>query len=413
MITASNSHIVTLDNLSRIEQWLSDALCRLATGGGLATRQLYTDEEEVIFDAQRPVLLNGIEEVAVKGDLLDRMVTLSLPGISDKEHREEEVFWKEFEAERPLILGALLSGVSAALRNIDKVKLEKKPRMADFAIWASAAECELGFKEGAFIEAYTNNRKEASDIALESSPVATEVYEFMRDKNKWEGTFGELLASLNARVSKGSRTGRALPISARAFSNESTRLTPNLRNAGITFHRLPREAASQITKPQAKSKLRSFLQARSGSDGTPRIALSLKCFIEGDFDKYLPKRAPITRRVHMNPLNNHILNTNLAAFELTDLTLQDFQDLIDVEIKKFEGGKLSWDTVKNILKVFSSVLGHAVKREILKTNPAKYVTLPQKPVKQWVLAKPEKIDELIRQLPIQRATMVRLLPRPG
>ena len=171
--------------------------------------------------------------------------------------------------------------------------------------------------------------------------------------------------------------------------------------------------ASQITKPQAKSKLRSFLQARSGSDGTPRIALSLKSFIVGDFDKYLQKRAPIARRVHVNLLNNHILNTNLAAFELTDLTLQDCQDLIDVEIKKFEGGKLSWDTVKNILKVFSSVLGYAVKREILKTNPAKYVTLPQKPVKQWVLAKPEKIDELIRQLPIQRATMVRLLPRPG
>jgi hypothetical protein len=113
--------------------------------------------------------------------------------------------------------------------------------MADFAIWASAAEGELGFKEGEFINAYTNNRKEASDIALESSPVATEVYEFMRDKDKWEGTFGELLASLNARVSKGSRAGRAWPTSAKALSNELTRLIPNLRNAGITFHRLPRK----------------------------------------------------------------------------------------------------------------------------------------------------------------------------
>jgi hypothetical protein len=241
MITASNSHIVTLDNLSRIEQWLSDALCRLATGGGLATRKLYTDEEETIFDAQRPVLLNGIEEVAVRGDLLDRMVILSLPEISDEKRREEEVFWREFEAEKPMILGSLLSAVSAALNNVRKVKLEKKPRMADFATWASAAECEFGFKEGEFIAAYTNNRKEASDIALESSPVATEVYEFMRDKNKWEGTFGELLASLNARVSKGSRTGRAWPTSAKALSNELTRLIPNLRNAGITFHRLPRK----------------------------------------------------------------------------------------------------------------------------------------------------------------------------
>jgi hypothetical protein len=172
MITASNSHIVTLDNLSHLDRWLSDGLCRLATGGGLATRKLYTDDEEVILEAQRPVVLNGIGELAVNADLLDRMVILSLPEISDKERRPEAEFWKEFEAERPLILGALLSGVSAALRNIDKVKLEKKPRMADFAIWASAAECELGFKEGEFIAAYARNRKEASDIAFESSPVA-------------------------------------------------------------------------------------------------------------------------------------------------------------------------------------------------------------------------------------------------
>jgi hypothetical protein len=243
MITASTSHIITLDNLSNIEQWLSDALCRLSTGGGLATRKLYTDEEETIFDAQRPILLNGIEDVAVKGDLLDRMLILSLPEISDKERQEEAVFWAEFELVRPQILGALLNGVSAALNNASTVKLDKKPRMADFAIWVTAAECELGFKEGEFIAAYTKNREEASDVALESSPVATEVVEFMRDKNEWEGTTGELLERLNARANKGSRTRSVLPTSPKRLSNALTRLKPNLRNAGITIHHLPREAA--------------------------------------------------------------------------------------------------------------------------------------------------------------------------
>lgn len=275
MITASNSHIVTLDNLSHLDLWLSDGLCRLATGGGLATRRLYTDDEEVIFDAQRPVLLNGIEEVAVNGDLLDRMVILSLPGISEKERREEAVFWEEFEAERPLILGALLSGVSAALNNVRKVKLEKKPRMADYAIWASAAECGLGFKEGEFMGAYARNRKEASDIALESSPVATAVYEFMRDKNEWKGTTGELLKCLNTPVNK-ERTGFTLAIPPRALSSALTRHKPSLRSAGITYHRLPREAGrrpirlektrtaesqpSQSSQPQADHKV-----ARDGS----------------------------------------------------------------------------------------------------------------------------------------------------
>jgi len=33
--------------------WISDTLCRLATGGGFAVRQLYTDQDEVLFDAGR------------------------------------------------------------------------------------------------------------------------------------------------------------------------------------------------------------------------------------------------------------------------------------------------------------------------------------------------------------------------
>ena len=32
-----------------LPRWLSDALCRLASGGSLAVRQLYTDEDEVLF----------------------------------------------------------------------------------------------------------------------------------------------------------------------------------------------------------------------------------------------------------------------------------------------------------------------------------------------------------------------------
>src|ERR1019366_2341618 len=60
MISASRSHMLAFDNISHLDSRLSDALCRLATGGGMAIRTLYKDDEETIFDAQRPVLLNGI-----------------------------------------------------------------------------------------------------------------------------------------------------------------------------------------------------------------------------------------------------------------------------------------------------------------------------------------------------------------
>ena len=43
MIAANNGHILAFDNLSGLPSWLSDALCRLASGGSFAIRQLYTD----------------------------------------------------------------------------------------------------------------------------------------------------------------------------------------------------------------------------------------------------------------------------------------------------------------------------------------------------------------------------------
>jgi len=211
-------------------------------------RLVTTDEDEIIFEAQRPILLNGIADVAVNGDLLDRMLVLSLPEISDKARKPETVFWEEFQAVRPQILGALLSGVSAALKNLHTVKLEKLPRMADFAILLSAAECELGFESGEFIRAYNRNRNEVSEVALESSPVGTAVYEFMRDQTAWEGTNGELLKSLNARINKGSRMGNGLPTSAKGLSDALKRLKPNLRNAGVTIQRPTREAGRRLIR---------------------------------------------------------------------------------------------------------------------------------------------------------------------
>ena len=204
----------------------------------MAIRTLYKDDEETIFDAQRPVLLNGIDNGGFNEDLLHRMVILSLPEIGENKRKDEALLRKEFEAVKPQVLGALLNGVSAALKNLPTVKLDNKPRMADFAIAATAAECALGFKPGDFIYAYNRNRKDASDIALESSPVATAVYEFMQKKNEWAGTTAELLKSLKCLQE---RTG---PMTTRGLSSALERSKPNLRSFGIRIQRLPREGGT-------------------------------------------------------------------------------------------------------------------------------------------------------------------------
>jgi hypothetical protein len=70
-IAARNGHVLAYDNVSALPAWISDTLCRLATGGGFAVRQLYTDQDEVLFDATRPVILNGIEDIVTRPDLAD------------------------------------------------------------------------------------------------------------------------------------------------------------------------------------------------------------------------------------------------------------------------------------------------------------------------------------------------------
>ena len=92
-IAAANAWVLAFDNLSGIRDQLSDALCRLATGGGFATRQLYTDDEEIIFSAKRPIILNGIDDLATRSDLQERSLLVSLPSIPEERRVEEAAFW--------------------------------------------------------------------------------------------------------------------------------------------------------------------------------------------------------------------------------------------------------------------------------------------------------------------------------
>jgi len=232
MIAANASWIIALDNLSSLPAWLSDALCRLSTGGGFATRELYSDAEETIFDAQRPVLLTGIEDLATRGDLLERSILLTLPAIPEDRRRTERALWTQIEAVRPRILGALLTALSGALRELPSVRLDGYPRMADYAEWAVAAERALHWPAGSFLDAYDDNRSAANDTALEASPLVPFVRQFVEAKGEWTGTASALLTELRELAGDAAKS-KEWPGNARGLSGRLRRLAPNLRAAGI------------------------------------------------------------------------------------------------------------------------------------------------------------------------------------
>ena len=191
-IAASNGHVLAFDNLSGLPPWLSDTLCRLTSGGAFSTRRLFTDQDEILFAAARPIILNGIEEVITRPDLADRAILLMLAPIAERQRRPETALWREFELARPRILGALLDAAAHGVHMLPQVRLQRLPRMADFALWVAA--CETGFRPaGAFETAYSNNRRDAIENIVEADPVAARVRELMADRAQWTGSASDLL----------------------------------------------------------------------------------------------------------------------------------------------------------------------------------------------------------------------------
>jgi hypothetical protein len=231
-IAASNGHVLAFDNVSGLPAWISDTLCRLATGGGFAVRQLYSDQDEVLFDAARPVILNGIEDIVTRPDLADRAVFLTLEPIPEERRRPEQELWAAFEAERPRLLGVLLDAVAKGLAELPRTKLDKLPRMADFALWATACETAL-WPSGTFWSAYCGNRDEAVDGVIDADPIAATVRALMQARTEWTGTASDLLGALAEMAGERVAKSKTWPDSPRALAGRLRRAATFLRKVGI------------------------------------------------------------------------------------------------------------------------------------------------------------------------------------
>jgi hypothetical protein len=130
----------------------------------------------MLVEAARPILLNGIEDVISRPDLGDRAIFLTLPPIGEAQRGSESELWREFEIVRPRILGALLDAVVHGLRALGRVHLDRLPRMADFALWATACETALS-PAGTFARAYAANRRAGIEGVIDADPVAACVRE--------------------------------------------------------------------------------------------------------------------------------------------------------------------------------------------------------------------------------------------
>ncbi len=230
LVAALSSWVLALDNMSGIDPRLADALCRLSTGGALSGRTLYTNSEETLIEVQRPVILNGIDDLATRPDLADRCIVLELPQL--KQHATEHDLDAAFKLDACAIFAALLDGLRLSLRDARALDIGKPPRMADFAKWAAAGVPALGFTAKAFLAAYRANQAGAIEAGLDSSAVGQAVRAFMAHQATWTGPASTLLRELAVGADT---TARSWPQSPKGLLNALRRLAPSLRHVGIKW----------------------------------------------------------------------------------------------------------------------------------------------------------------------------------
>ncbi len=234
---ASASWTICLDNLSGIPPWLSDALCKAVTGDGLVDRALFTDDDVNVLTFRRVIALTAIDTEALRGDLAERLLPVSLARIGDDSRRAEEDVAAAYSDERPEALGALLTLLSRVLAALPGVKLDRMPRMADFTRVLAALDKVTGWKSR---DVYEATADDVAESVIESDLFAEAVRTFIgelpgKGQAEWEGNVGDL-----ATLIKPDKPPRDWPTSPQAARTAMRRVAPALRMRGYTIEPLKR-----------------------------------------------------------------------------------------------------------------------------------------------------------------------------
>jgi len=186
LIVANSSYFISYDNNSGINGDLADVFCRLSTGGSVSKRALYTDNDELSYLFQRPVLFNGISELTARPDFLERSILFELKQIAATERISEKRLQESFEKDLPIILGGLYQLVSKVLVVLPSVSDSNLPRMTEYARIGIAVEQCLNLSDGTFLNTYRKNIEEKEGTNFWNDALCCYLYRQL----SWKITFG-------------------------------------------------------------------------------------------------------------------------------------------------------------------------------------------------------------------------------
>jgi hypothetical protein len=236
-VAAANNWMCSFENLSHLSAEQQDALCTLATGGGFATRQHYTNGDEHVLETKRPAMVNGINSVLTQPDAIDRTICIEAQTIPPDQRKDEQMLTIEWKADYPGIFVGLLDLFARALAILPDITLTDKQRMADYQLLGEAVAQVLGHEPGHFSTTFCSRVAEGADRSLETYGVAGAVQVLLVENGScsWEGTILALKRKLES-LSDIDRSN--WPKSPRGLSGQLRRLAPGLRRRGVVIEHL-------------------------------------------------------------------------------------------------------------------------------------------------------------------------------
>lgn len=245
ILSFQNRYCVCFDNVSKIDQMISDILCKAVTGDGNAKRKLYTDSDEIIYDYKRKIILNGISPNLEFPDLVDRNITYVTEKVSEDERLTEEEFNKKFNDLLPLVLGQVFQTLSNAMKIYDSVKIQitQLSRMADFTVWGECISRTLGYAPLSFSNYYKDKIKMLSLETNESHPIVSIIEEMLKDRDRYEDTIQGFYNTLKSHAESKNINIRSrhenFPKAPNKIKEHITRLKQNFRTLGLEIDIAP------------------------------------------------------------------------------------------------------------------------------------------------------------------------------
>lgn len=261
--TLRQKYVTVLDNLSKIDNRVSDIFCQVCTGGSVSYRELFTNEGENIAQFRHVVILNSINLAIVNADLMDRSIILKLRRIEKVDRKPEHELWEAFDASRASILGGIFDTVAKAMAIYPTVKVEQLPRLADFAKWGYAIAEALGKSGDQFLADFTQNVKRQNESVVEKNVLCQAVLTLMAEGKPFLAKVGDAHETLKS-IAKQDAKDETFPKLPHLMRAALDRLRASLLEHGISYEYLDRAGAGV-----------RILISKNASPGTPPQPSSL------------------------------------------------------------------------------------------------------------------------------------------